>query len=121
MSLLVRNTEHKCKLSCFNRIKQSYYTTPENVLDGTPCSYDHPSDLCVQGECVQVGCDRILGSPMQEDVCGICGGDGTKCAIQVSFMSLLHLIVLYAGADDEEKDQPRLQQGDGCSPRCQED
>ena len=38
-----------------------------------------------QGECVQVGCDRILGSPMQEDVCGICGGDGTKCAIQVSF------------------------------------
>ena len=47
--------------------------------------YDHPSDLCVQGECVQVGCDRILGSPMQEDVCGICGGDGTKCAIQVSF------------------------------------
>ena len=48
MSLLVRNTEHKCKLSCFNRIKQSYYTTPENVLDGTPCSYDHPSDLCVQ-------------------------------------------------------------------------
>ena len=74
-----------------------------------------------QGECVQVGCDRILGSPLQEDVCGICGGDGTKCAIQVSFMSLLHLIVLYAGADDEEKDQPRLQQGDGCSPRCQED
>ena len=45
---MVRNTEHKCKLSCFNRIKQSYYTTPENVLDGTPCSYDHPSDLCVQ-------------------------------------------------------------------------
>ena len=50
MSLLVRNTEHKCKLSCFNRIKQSYYTTPENVLDGTPCSYDHPSDLCVQAD-----------------------------------------------------------------------
>ena len=45
---LCRDPEHKCKLSCFNRLKQSYYTTPENVLDGTPCSYDQPSNLCVQ-------------------------------------------------------------------------
>lgn len=77
-----RDPEHRCKLSCFNRIKQSYYTTPENVLDGTPCSYEHPSNLCVQGKCVAVGCDRILGSPLQEDMCGICGGDGSKCAVQ---------------------------------------
>ena len=77
-----RDPEHRCKLSCFNRIKQSYYTTPENVLDGTPCSYEHPSNMCVQGKCVAVGCDRILGSPLQEDMCGICGGDGSKCAVQ---------------------------------------
>ncbi len=53
--------------------------TGDNVIDGTPCSYDHPSDVCVQGKCVRLGCDKILGSPAVEDACGICGGDGTKC------------------------------------------
>ena len=54
--------------------------TDDNVIDGTPCSYDHPSNICIQGSCVEVGCDKILGSPLQEDQCGICAGDGTKCS-----------------------------------------
>ena len=28
---------------------------------------------------MEVGCDKILGSPLEEDQCGICAGDGTKC------------------------------------------
>ena len=54
--------------------------TADNVVDGTPCSYDDASNMCVQGECVKVGCDKILGSPLSEDQCGICAGDGTKCS-----------------------------------------
>ena len=50
------------------------------MIDGTPCSYDHPSNMCVQGECIKVGCDRILDSPLSEDQCGICAGDGSKCS-----------------------------------------
>ena len=50
------------------------------MIDGTPCSYDHPSNMCVQGKCIQVGCDRILNSPLSEDKCGICAGDGSKCS-----------------------------------------
>ena len=61
---------------------KEYQNTPDNVLDGTPCSYDHPSNICVQGQCINVGCDRILNSPLQEDQCGICAGDGTKCSVQ---------------------------------------
>ena len=51
-------------------------------MDGTSCSYDHPEDICVQGKCVQLGCDKILGSPVSEDDCGVCGGDGTKCRVK---------------------------------------
>jgi len=27
----------------------------------------------------KVGCDNVVGSALQEDKCGVCGGDGTKC------------------------------------------
>ena len=57
---------------------QEYYNTRDNVIDGTPCSYDQPSNLCVQGQCIEVGCDRIRDSPLREDHCGICAGDGSK-------------------------------------------
>eukprot|EP00095_Tigriopus_kingsejongensis_P002760 maker-scaffold1543_size36305-snap-gene-0.8 protein:Tk02760 transcript:maker-scaffold1543_size36305-snap-gene-0.8-mRNA-1 annotation:"hypothetical protein D910_03831" len=70
---------HKCQLTCYNREDQEYYQTGENVIDGTPCSYDEPSDICIQGECIPLGCDKILGSPLVEDACGFCGGDGSKC------------------------------------------
>ena len=61
---------------------KEYQNTPDNVIDGSPCSYDHPSNICVQGQCVKVGCDKILNSPLQEDQCGICAGDGSKCSVQ---------------------------------------
>ena len=73
---------YKCQLACLNKNTQEIILTKDNVIDGTPCSYDHPSNICIQGKCTEVGCDKILGSPLQEDACGICAGDGTKCLTQ---------------------------------------
>ena len=52
--------EYKCKLNCFSRDTREYYQTGENVIDGTPCSYDNPSDVCVQGKCIKLGCDKVI-------------------------------------------------------------
>lgn len=48
------------------------------VADGTPCTPDSTS-VCVQGQCVKAGCDRVIGSDKRFDKCGICGGDGSTC------------------------------------------
>ena len=32
---------------------------------------------------MEVGCDKIMGSPLEEDECGVCAGDGSKCLDQV--------------------------------------
>lgn len=72
--------KYKCRLACYNAETKEHVMTTDNVIDGTPCSYEHPSNICVQGTCVEVGCDKILGSPLEEDQCGICAGDGSKCS-----------------------------------------
>jgi hypothetical protein len=51
--------EYKCKLNCFSRDTREYYQTGENVIDGTTCSYDNPSDVCIQGNCIKLGCDKV--------------------------------------------------------------
>ena len=38
---------------------REYYQTGENVVDGTKCSYDKPNDICIQGKCVELGCDKV--------------------------------------------------------------
>lgn len=48
------------------------------VIDGTECR-PHSSSVCVKGKCVRTGCDGIIGSRLQFDKCGICGGDSTAC------------------------------------------
>lgn len=48
------------------------------VIDGTECR-PHSSSVCVKGKCVRTGCDGIIGSKLQFDKCGICGGDGNSC------------------------------------------
>lgn len=48
------------------------------VADGTPCSPDSTS-VCVQGQCVKAGCDRVIGSSRRFDKCAVCGGDGSTC------------------------------------------
>jgi hypothetical protein len=35
--------------------------------------------MFIEGSCMKVGCDRILGSNLTEDACGVCGGNNTTC------------------------------------------
>ena len=56
-----------------------YVRQARKVIDGTRCYANETTDICVDGVCVELGCDRILGSGLREDKCRECGGNGTKC------------------------------------------
>ncbi|CAG9838524.1 unnamed protein product [Diabrotica balteata] len=69
----------KCKFNCLNGSKKEVFFSNENLMDGTPCSYENEDNICVQGVCHVVGCDGILHSPLRRDRCGVCGGDNSEC------------------------------------------
>ena len=48
------------------------------VTDGTECR-PYSNSVCVRGKCVRTGCDSIIGSKLQYDKCGVCGGDNSSC------------------------------------------
>ncbi|CAG9130181.1 unnamed protein product [Plutella xylostella] len=51
------------------------------VADGTPCRQtDGARDMCISGVCHKVGCDWVVDSETEEDVCGVCGGNGSACS-----------------------------------------
>ncbi|XP_061433351.1 A disintegrin and metalloproteinase with thrombospondin motifs 6-like [Lethenteron reissneri] len=69
-----------CALSCLADGYHFYTERAPAVVDGTRCHGDPDSlDICVNGECRHVGCDRRLGSSAVEDKCRVCGGDGSTC------------------------------------------
>ncbi|XP_074598749.1 papilin-like isoform X2 [Brevipalpus obovatus] len=74
-----------CSLQCKPKKQGEFFAVKlnEKVIDGTPCYSDEDSsgsrDICVNGKCVPVGCDGVLGSNKTEDKCRICGGDGSQC------------------------------------------
>ncbi|KAL4636310.1 A disintegrin and metalloproteinase with thrombospondin motifs 1-like [Arapaima gigas] len=68
----------RCKLVCRAKGTGYFFVLKPKVADGTPCSPDSTS-VCVQGQCVKAGCDRVIGSNVRFDKCGVCGGDGTTC------------------------------------------
>ncbi|KAG7159640.1 A disintegrin and metalloproteinase with thrombospondin motifs 14-like 2, partial [Homarus americanus] len=74
-----KRRKKKCRISCYSHATNEVYIGREYVVDGTPCSYDQPNDICVQGKCVAMGCDKVVASMAQEDECGVCGGDGATC------------------------------------------
>ncbi|XP_022920752.1 protein madd-4 isoform X2 [Onthophagus taurus] len=51
----------------------------EKVHDGTRCR-PGSLDMCIDGKCQRVGCDLRIGSTLQVDACGVCGGDGSSCS-----------------------------------------
>uniref|UniRef100_A0A8C8RTK6 Peptidase M12B domain-containing protein n=1 Tax=Pelusios castaneus TaxID=367368 RepID=A0A8C8RTK6_9SAUR len=67
-----------CSLNCLAEGFNFYTERAAAVVDGTPCRQDS-NDICVNGECKHVGCDRVLGSDLKEDRCRVCGGDGSTC------------------------------------------
>ncbi|KAK9307654.1 hypothetical protein QLX08_002067 [Tetragonisca angustula] len=73
----------KCRLICRSKGTGEIFHTRKHLIDGTPCSYGS-TDICIQGECRQMGCDRVLGSKKALDVCGVCDGDNSSCENVIS-------------------------------------
>uniref|UniRef100_A0A671SK74 ADAM metallopeptidase with thrombospondin type 1 motif 2 n=1 Tax=Sinocyclocheilus anshuiensis TaxID=1608454 RepID=A0A671SK74_9TELE len=71
--------KQRCKLYCQSKETRAIVNMQTQVEPGTHCSYKDPYSVCVYGDCEKVGCDNVVGSALQEDKCGVCGGDGTKC------------------------------------------
>lgn len=69
----------KCKLICIRQNSRELYVTDENLIDGTPCSYENTTNICIQGVCHTFGCDGKLFSSLKVDSCGTCGGNNTEC------------------------------------------
>uniref|UniRef100_A0A3Q3NFG0 ADAM metallopeptidase with thrombospondin type 1 motif 5 n=1 Tax=Labrus bergylta TaxID=56723 RepID=A0A3Q3NFG0_9LABR len=67
-----------CKLTCRAKGTGYYVVFSQRVVDGTECR-PYSSSVCVKGKCIRTGCDGIIGSKLQFDKCGICGGDSTGC------------------------------------------
>ncbi|XP_075979285.1 ADAM metallopeptidase with thrombospondin type 1 motif B [Anticarsia gemmatalis] len=72
--------DRPCKLQCVARDGSDIEMLGGFVADGTPCRQTIGArDMCIAGVCYKVGCDWIIGSEMEEDQCGVCGGNGTAC------------------------------------------
>nr|XP_012607181.1 ADAMTS-like protein 3 isoform X6 [Microcebus murinus] len=69
-----------CALKCHARGQNLVVELAPKVLDGTRCNADS-LDMCINGICQAVGCDRRLGSDAREDNCGVCAGDGATCRL----------------------------------------
>ncbi|XP_076752855.1 A disintegrin and metalloproteinase with thrombospondin motifs 3 [Xylocopa sonorina] len=73
----------RCRLVCRSKETGEIFYTGKHLIDGTPCSYGS-TDICIQGECHQMGCDNVLGSKKAYDACGTCDGDNSSCESVVS-------------------------------------
>ncbi|XP_041121879.1 A disintegrin and metalloproteinase with thrombospondin motifs 2-like isoform X2 [Polyodon spathula] len=73
--------KERCQLYCQSKETRDIVYMKRMTHDGTRCSYKDPYSICVRGECVKVGCDKVIGSPKQEDKCGVCGGDNSHCKV----------------------------------------
>ncbi|KAL0993853.1 hypothetical protein UPYG_G00114740 [Umbra pygmaea] len=73
--------DERCQLYCQSRETGDVVAMNRMVHDGTRCSYKDPYSVCVRGDCEHVGCDNQIASDMEEDKCGICGGDNSSCKI----------------------------------------
>ncbi|CAC5409484.1 unnamed protein product [Mytilus coruscus] len=70
--------KYQCSVSCVGKTKLIPDMISINLADGTKCS-KHSSHYCINGKCLKLGCDGIVGSSKEVDDCGICDGDGTFC------------------------------------------
>ncbi|KAG5873731.1 hypothetical protein JTB14_035545 [Gonioctena quinquepunctata] len=67
-----------CQLYCSDANETVIVPWGDYAKDGTPCSVVS-RDVCISGICKRVGCDWVVDSTTEEDDCGICQGDGSKC------------------------------------------
>ncbi|XP_060792363.1 A disintegrin and metalloproteinase with thrombospondin motifs 2 isoform X2 [Neoarius graeffei] len=73
--------EEQCNLYCQSKETGDVVPMKRMVHDGTRCSYKDSYSVCVRGECEKVGCDNVIASEMEEDKCGVCGGNNSTCKI----------------------------------------
>ncbi|XP_017347550.1 A disintegrin and metalloproteinase with thrombospondin motifs 2 [Ictalurus punctatus] len=73
--------EERCNLYCQSKETGDVVPMKRMVHDGTRCSYKDPYSVCVRGECERVGCDNVIASELEEDKCGVCGGNNSTCKI----------------------------------------
>ncbi|KAL3876085.1 hypothetical protein ACJMK2_033966 [Sinanodonta woodiana] len=83
----VDKVSDRCNLTCRSKETGEVATFDRYVEDGTPCSYDEPDDICLNGACIKVGCDGVRNSGKKADRCGICGGDGSSCKVMEGIFS----------------------------------
>uniref|UniRef100_A0A665URL2 ADAM metallopeptidase with thrombospondin type 1 motif, 16 n=1 Tax=Echeneis naucrates TaxID=173247 RepID=A0A665URL2_ECHNA len=85
-----------CKLYCFAEGYDFFFALASKVKDGTLCSQDS-SNVCIDGLCERVGCDRVLGSTAVPDACGVCKGDNSTCKIYKGQYTKQHYTNQYFG------------------------
>lgn len=73
--------DERCQLYCQSKETGDVVSMKRMVHDGTRCSYKDPYSVCVRGECEKVGCDKVIASELEDDKCGVCGGDNSTCKI----------------------------------------
>uniref|UniRef100_A0A8C5PY31 A disintegrin and metalloproteinase with thrombospondin motifs 2 n=1 Tax=Leptobrachium leishanense TaxID=445787 RepID=A0A8C5PY31_9ANUR len=73
--------KERCHLYCQSKDSGDVVYMKRLVHDGTPCSYKDSHNICVRGDCLKVGCDKVIGSTKKEDKCGVCAGDNSHCKI----------------------------------------
>ncbi|XP_022704194.1 papilin-like isoform X2 [Varroa jacobsoni] len=73
-----RHDRNPCELNCSPKDRDMELKHRMNVIDGTRC-YHAGFDQCVEGQCVQTGCDGLLGSKKRIDKCLVCGGQNKNC------------------------------------------
>ncbi|XP_067139021.1 ADAMTS-like protein 5 isoform X1 [Centruroides vittatus] len=69
--------ENPCELRCQAKDRSLTYSFGK-VIDGTRC-FPGGEELCVNGRCLPVGCDKKVGSDTNYDKCGVCGGNNSTC------------------------------------------
>ncbi|KAJ6667886.1 hypothetical protein lerEdw1_016207, partial [Lerista edwardsae] len=74
-------SKERCHLYCESRETGDVVYMKRLVHDGTQCSYKDSHSICVRGDCLKVGCDKVIDSSKQEDKCGVCGGDNSHCKV----------------------------------------
>uniref|UniRef100_A0A8C1FW94 ADAM metallopeptidase with thrombospondin type 1 motif 16 n=1 Tax=Cyprinus carpio carpio TaxID=630221 RepID=A0A8C1FW94_CYPCA len=83
-----------CKLYCFAEGYDFFFALSSKVRDGTLCTQDS-SNVCIDGICERVGCDRMLGSNAVPDLCGVCKGDNSTCKTYKGQFSKQHYMSQY--------------------------
>ncbi|XP_065103608.1 A disintegrin and metalloproteinase with thrombospondin motifs 13 isoform X2 [Paramisgurnus dabryanus] len=78
--------DSQCKLMCRSREQDFMVSRGSHFIDGTRCEAGNSASLasinaCLGGKCQPFGCDGVMHSGKVEDVCGVCGGDGSTCRI----------------------------------------